>query len=363
MFRAIAIILALVFSNVSGSQALASPPSAAEESGNLYIILDTSSSMNSNYDSIAAPFDALLEQFYRSSPADTQRIYPSRSILVPFPSESEQSIVIGTAFSEPASQLPVGGNEEDGLAVISELLDRGVANAHILLITDELRTEQQLLNWRDVAVRALQQRVVIHTVVERRDTSISYRNRAQTSTRLAYFVADDMFDKHSVKDAYSPQSLMVLDVSGESESLAATKRNPTKAVAIRSEYSLVALATGGHVWMMEALVEGQTVFVDELSLEIKEIHQHKVLASISVQGEQVPGGIVTLDAHQLTYFIKDIQVDAWSWDFDLDNTPDDFGPVVNYQQQHARETIYLQLLLDNGERVIQPLVLGAPNCK
>lgn len=321
--------------------------------GRLILVLDTSSSMNSHFSSLQTSMDLLLTAYAESIPTSTG--LTPKLILLTFPQPELQLLSIPDAldYQDIVSRLKKGGSREDGLAAIDNLLDAGMTDAQLLLVTDERRFEQQAIDWLQVLAKVRQQRVVVH-LVQGLGRPRSGATDQQSGGALGYrFTSQDR-----TRAGGADNALVGINASGDISAVPASEQDKRSHRFAHTQYAKLAMHSGGNVWVMDGLPLSGKFMVESLISGLEQLIDRKVVADIQIIGQQRPGEMLTLDASELVYSQPSKEVHSWSWDWQGDGEADDFGPVINYRQQSSPEMINLMLELDTGEQLVQAVWLG-----
>lgn len=304
-----------------------SAPAAAEIA---HLLLDTSGSMRDRMGWIGESLN-LIEQRTLDRVLATGRV-PGFGLI----GFSEDSTELGAGWAADidatVSSVRITGGTEDGLLAVREFLrSSGLRDGVILLISDEPRSEIEPVDLVSLIDTLRDRGNVVHAVIHgngpRLGRESPYRLEADGQWR-------------SVDGARLPGDL------------------PGLAGAAASAYARLARASGGGVWLIDAVKEHPRRFGEELADWLLAERLKLMRVRVNVQGVLAPGQAVTLDASDADHVVDGHAVRRWRWDWDGDGRWDDHGPVVaRVFRAPGRHPVTVELTDDQPDAVSETVTV------
>lgn len=275
-----------------------STPLSASDDTVLYIVLDTSGSMQNKYKWVANTILSLKK-------ASDNNPHITDSITLRSFTDKTNILIKGNEKDVVRSinAITLNGGIEDGFIPISKIANNIDSGAHILLITDEDRDRVLDINSDELLAVVKDKDITVHAILQRqfgcnRNDVIGINSNSEGIT-----------DKFTIVDCKSPQFV----------------RNRTN-----NDYLDLVLGSNGHAWNLNKIIENSSGFGEYLAHELKDTYTSFLKANITTVGFHSLQKPVTFDATDTTSDEGIAPVTNWAWDFDSDGIFDDYGPVVAF---------------------------------
>ncbi|THB65592.1 MAG: hypothetical protein D6B27_08340 [Gammaproteobacteria bacterium] len=262
----------------------------------LYVALDTSGSMRNKH-------AWLEEMFFSMSEALIQREYGEMEIEVYSFTEKSSLIMTGPAekVADSFRSIRVYGGTEDGLIPIQQIASKNIlAGAHVLLITDEPRTEVVSVDFELLMNTIKRKNIIIHAITWAKLTCGANRLFAIDGS---YQGLTSQMNRIDCSDEYNFDET-------------------------NNQYYQAAILSGGKIWSMQELQKSPSVIGDFLGQELADKYNSAFVADVEIIGELFKDNPVTFDASNIIFNVDVSGPINWEWDYNNDGITDDYGPVA-----------------------------------